>query len=205
MTHLGRDELVRWRDGGAEADRERIVDHLAECADCVADYAELMRTRPAESLPSVLDPAAFVRRGHAALRPAASPGRRLAWRLVPLAAAAAFVVALAGPRLWVPTRPEPILRGADFTELTPQGPVRPPIEFRWRTPVKASRYLVEVYDADRQPLWRGEAAGASLSAGPDLERRLQPGREYRWLVTALDARGQTLSVSPLTSFRLTLP
>jgi hypothetical protein len=204
MTHLQREELVRWRDGAAEADRARIVGHLAECADCVAGYAELIRTRPAEGVPSVLEPTAFVPRGHAALRPAASPGRHT-WRWVPLAAAAALVVALAGPRLWVPRRQEPILRGADFSELTPQGPVRPPIEFRWRTPVRASRYLVEVYDPDRQPLWRGEAAGASLSAGEDLERRLQPGREYQWLVTALDARGQTVSVSRLTSFRLTPP
>jgi hypothetical protein len=201
VTHLRRDELLRWRDQAAESDRARVVSHLAECAACAAAYAELIRTRPAEDGPPVLQPEAFLRRGYSAAGP--KPPRVWVRRWAPLAAAAVLAVALAGPLFWQSrVEQQPTLRGAELQELGPSGDVRPPFEFRWRAPGAAARYLVEVYDGDRRLIWRGETRAEPLAASEELLRRLRPDTEYRWLVTALDARGQTLAVSPLTPFRL---
>ena len=90
VTHLTRDELVRWRDAPHQGDRDRIVLHLAACDDCGALYAELMRTRPATAAAEVLAPAAFAKAGLKA-----GPTRPAAWRRVAnllAAAASAFRV-----------------------------------------------------------------------------------------------------------------
>jgi hypothetical protein len=63
MTHLTRADLTRWRDAPDPADRDRIVLHLAECDECGALYADLMRTRPAAAGPDELEPAAFMKAG----------------------------------------------------------------------------------------------------------------------------------------------
>ena len=46
MTHLERDEILRWWQEGAPSDRHRIVEHLAECDRCGALFGEVIDTRP---------------------------------------------------------------------------------------------------------------------------------------------------------------
>ena len=65
MTHLSKSELVRWRDTPVEADRTRIIGHLAVCDQCSAEYAELVRTQPLEQPRPNLDINAFLAAGAA--------------------------------------------------------------------------------------------------------------------------------------------
>ena len=46
MTHLDREEIVRWWQEGAPSDRHRFVEHLAECDACGALFGELIDARP---------------------------------------------------------------------------------------------------------------------------------------------------------------
>jgi len=118
-THLDRDQLIRWRDYGT-GDRDAVLVHLAACQACAADYAELVRTRPAAEGPTHFDPAQFVAAGYrvrerlAGMR-AADMSARAPWSWlatlwnpsVPMARIALvtnvalllFVVAVAMPRL----------------------------------------------------------------------------------------------------------
>jgi hypothetical protein len=201
VSHLSRDELVRWRDEGRPSERERVVGHLAECDACGAAYAELLWAAPAEPGPPRLDEAAFRARGYAAGQ--TRPLRFLARSRPALLAAAVAATAVTGAVLWrlgPPSAPsEAAIRGSAIQALAPVGAVSGPIEFRWASPIVAESYVVEVKDA------RGRVAATLLAeeeraADPSLDRRLLEGERYLWTVTALDADGEPLSRSAPQAF-----
>jgi hypothetical protein len=182
--HLTRTELERWRDHAPAEDRERVTTHLASCETCAARYAELFRTRPAIDR-----------------RPRAG-GRSWWLRLLPIGMVA-IVLAVVGPSMFWQAPTPPFVRGSDFTYLAPSGTLdAAPAELRWQTPVSASIFVVEVFDGGGGLVWRRETASVATVDARELADRLQPRREYRWMVTALDARGQPIVSSPLTPFQI---
>jgi hypothetical protein len=199
VAHLSRDELVRWRDTPSEAERARVLSHIAQCDACSGLLAELMRTRPIATPPQRFDGREFVERGYRA----ADPSRVRVLRFTPriaaaLAAAAAILLAIVLPGLrggpeTVPTDTNAV-RGGRIQAIAPVGDVDGPIAFSWSSPVSASRYAVEVLDGSGQRVFFGETRETRLVADEtgDLARALEPGARYTWTVAALDADGETI-------------
>ena len=208
--HLTSDELIRWRDEARPVDRARVVKHLAECDACGARLAELLRTQPPDAAPRRFDPSRFVARGidaGAAGLAVRSPGRwrRTGW-WVPAAAAAAILLAvLVVPQLRRPAAPSGTTRGAEIALAAPVGDVRAPITFTWTGATGASRYLVEIYDAELLRIAEGRTTGTRWTPGADVVSRLQPGRTYRWTVSALDSAGEPTQTSAMRRFTIVAP
>ena len=70
MTHLDREEIVRWWQEGAPSDRHRFVEHLAECDACGALLGEVIDARPSdETSRGIEEMDALKLRGYAAYAP----------------------------------------------------------------------------------------------------------------------------------------
>lgn len=203
MTHLTRDELLAWRDAPADGERARIVGHLASCDECGAAYAELIRTRPADAAPARFDERAFAERGYAAARPSPPPAPWLRPRvLVPLAAAAAVILALALPARDEerPADDADAVRGSKLETIAPDGRISGPLEFRWMTPFDRVRYVLNVTDANGNPVATRETRTGRLDADAALDAILQRGVTYRWTVTAVDEAGEVIATTPPRTF-----
>jgi hypothetical protein len=198
MTHLTGEELLSWRDAGEEADRARVVGHLAVCDECGAAYAELIRTRPATGSAGEVEAVAFRKAGYAARRsglPAYRPVL-LAAGLAAVAAAGVFLLARAGSP---PPTDQQAVRGTELVPLSPAGEVRAPFEFRWASPVSASSYRVDVIEPGGTTL-HSIRTPIEAAAGPELRALLRPGVRYVWTVTALTADGRTIMTSAAQPF-----
>lgn len=199
MAHLTRDDLVGWRDAPNPADRDRIVLHLAECDECGAAYAELMRTRPAAAGPAGLDPAAFVRAGVGA-----GPARHATWRriAIPLAAAAVLVLGVTT----LVRREAGSFRGGDAgVQLTaPSGTVDAgAIAFQWTAAADSpsQRLLIYALDDPLVPIVDAKNVSSPLQLTAAQAATLRRGTDYRWMIefTTRDGRVET---SAATGFRL---
>ena len=209
MTHLTSDELVRWRDEAAPADRERIVGHLAACDSCGAVYAELVRTLPAKNAVGRFTPGDFVERGYRVYR---AP-RTMAWTVrdwrIWSTAAAAILVVVAGT-LWAPSlgrrneRPPvgPEIRGTSIQAVSPVGVVSSPSTFRWSSPVRATTYTLDVRDETDVVVYSTSVREEKAEFPPDLWDRLKPGVRYSWIVTARDRAGDEITRSVPQPFRV---
>jgi hypothetical protein len=168
MTHFTDIELHRWRDAGPGTDRERVIAHIAECAECAARYAAAIRNRPLQAQPAN-DGADFV----------ALARRRAPKWVAPLAAAAVIAIAVMVPLTMRHREPALQLRGGGIQTFSSE------TELAWASGVAAARYRVEI------------SGGYQLVT--DKTRitipKLAPGT-YTWTVTALDAQGKPLAVSP---------
>ncbi len=185
MNHFTDIELHRWRDSGPGADRERVVAHLAECADCASRYAAVIRTMPLRAEPAV-EAQEFV-----------AAGRRIASRrrwVAPLAAAAVLVIAVAIPLMVHRTEPTLHFRGSGVQALAPQGAIdQSEVEFVWSSSITAARYRLRVSDAN--------FVYTTEVKEPPLRIPLKPG-EYWWTVTALDSNGKPLTSSQRLTFTI---
>jgi hypothetical protein len=214
MTHLTRADLTRWRDAPDPADRDRIVLHLAECDECGALYADLMRTRPAAAGPDELEPAAFMKAGFEAgpvpqptTAPAiqsTSPARSGMWRRVAIPLAAAAVVILGVTTLL--RRDSASFRGGDnaLQLSAPSGTVATgALTFQWTAPpdTPSQRLLVYALDDPSQPAVDAKNVTSPFRLTGEQAARLRPGTDYRWMIefTTRDGRVET---SPATAFRL---
>jgi hypothetical protein len=201
VTHLTRDELVRWHETGSAQDRDRIVGHLAACDDCGRLYGEVLQTSPV----AVPVPLADAARELAPLGHRAVSGRRAFWspgRLVAAAAAVVLLGVLASPMVSRWTTGEDSDRGVRGTTLqvtSPVGPVVPPLEFQWASPFAASRYRVEVLDASGQVVALATVAAERATWSDFAAPTPAPGA-YTWRVTALDGSGATIAVSNTGAF-----
>ncbi|MBM3818313.1 MAG: hypothetical protein FJW14_04720 [Acidimicrobiia bacterium] len=192
--HLTRDELIRWRDRSDEADRPRLMNHLASCADCRRQLAALTRENPAGAEPA-FDPGVFVAAGRAVYRPARSWWQQpRVWIAASGLAAAALVLAVVIPRALDRPLDDGGIRSAELRPLAPVGEAPAPAEFRWTSPFAAPRYRLEVRDSANQIVLGGETAAETYTI-PDLFRsRLVPGT-YTWTVDALDESGEIIASS----------
>ena len=193
MTHLVREDLERWRDQGRPEDRERITSHLAECEECTATFAEVVRTAPLETAATRLDPSKFVARGYAVRKPAKPVAQVVSWKAwagaLSAAALVVLVVLVGLPGSDDPTGP--VTRGgititaADATSVS------------WTSGITAPRFQVELVDARNVALYRFTTSDRTVAVPPDTRARLAPG-EYTWKVTALDDEGRPISAATRT-------
>lgn len=204
MTHLGRDELLRWHREGPPAERERVFGHLSSCEACRRELAELARADvPAPSEERVREAVPIGLRALPATPPAHRPAfGRPAWVLSGLAAAVVLGAALLVLRAPSPPPspgPSAAVRGDEIQPLAPVGDVSGPVAFRWSSPVRAARFRLAVRDR----------AGAVVYTAETTEERHEPvlgalrhGGPCTWQVEALDATGAVLARSPGQPFRL---
>ena len=194
MTHLSDDDLRRWRDGGAESERARIVSHLAECESCAGRYAAIFRTRPLET-PGTAASEEFKLRGYAAYR-RSSVNRWISLFARPAAALATVVLIVAA--LWTirDWQAERVYRGGgagvDLLAPSDGSTVANDVAFQWRVET-ASGCRLRVYDPSRPDspiIDRRADPGAQAQAGE--RERLVAGVTYRWFVECSSADGQRI-------------
>lgn len=199
MSHLTRQELLVWRDYPTEDARPRVVGHLAACDACAGLYAEIVRTAPAAAEPARFDAAAFVPRGlEAARRGRRSSGAR-AWWVAGLAAAAGLALTVL---VWPPgPEPESTVRGARaFQALLPSGPVARVDAFTWDAPEGAESFRIEIADESGALVHEMRVTGRRAVLPAEAAARLRPGVRYTWLISRLDARGDTIESAPAVGF-----
>jgi hypothetical protein len=201
MTHLLREELVRWRDQGLPEDRERVITHLATCKTCADAYAELVREAPATQPLEHFNPADFVKRGYAARKSTGAPvaaGAFMSWKLWAGAISAVALVVLVvatGPDLRRMLESSDGARGAgiELTTPTATGGTLPSLE--WKTGLTASRYRVELTDPAGATVYQAETNASSVTLPANVAGALLPGTSYTWRVTAFDRDGQAMATA----------
>jgi anti-sigma factor RsiW len=165
QRHLELDEVAAYVDGSVPDDvRAGIEDHLASCAGCRAEVAEVSRIV-------------------AAVAPPRWAGRSV-WIL---AAAAVAAVLLALPRT-SQTRMAPEHREAAVTNtvapraVVPRGAVESATAFVWSAVPYADAYRVRVFDPTGTVIWESETA--DTIAQPPRSIVVRAGRPYYWKVEA---------------------
>ena len=205
--HLSAEQLRRWRDGEAEADRQRIVEHLAVCDACSARYAELIRTRPIDTAPTRFEPADFVARGEQVL----APPERSRWgmpRWLPAFGAALVVVLGAGYFLARDTIDrDAVYRGAEApVELVRPMDTRVPaadLVFEWRAGEPLGPFRLRVVDlaVPEKPLIDRENVRSGYRPTGEERERFKAGVMYRWFVEFRSASGG-VDASPAGRFEI---
>jgi hypothetical protein len=199
MTHVMREELIRWRDQGRAEDRDRIVSHLASCKSCAAQYAELVRTAPSEQSPVRFDPADFVQRGYAVRNRSRVPSAVIPlmswkpWTAGLSAAALLFLVLTIVP----PSGYQSGTRGTEI-ELTSSGAAGQPPVIQWTTDIAAARFRVELLDPTQKPVYETVTETNQATVPADISAGLRPGGVYTWKVTALDSDGTAVTSASQT-------
>lgn len=195
---------MQWRRGGA--DRERFIGHLASCASCREALAALVRDGPVPESPATLRPHEFVARGYAAQGRPRAVLRMRALIGAALVAAASLAVAMLRPFSGPMPLPAPIesagVRGGDIQLLGPSGPVTEVREFRWSSPVAATRYRLQVRDDGGAVVHETLATSERTTLPEEARARLRPGRAYSWRVEALDGAGEVILASRPLTFRI---
>jgi hypothetical protein len=164
--HLEADEIAAYVDGIAVGDaRVAIQAHLAACAECRAEVAEV--------LPIVR------------ALPRARRVRRQIW--IPAAAAAGLVLLWAGPRvLREPAveehREEAVTMTVSPRAVAPIGAVDAVTVLVWSALPSADRYRARLFDSDGTVIWEHETGDtvAALPRSVTLRARLP----YFWKVEA---------------------
>jgi hypothetical protein len=199
MSHLSHDDLTRWRDAGGDADR--VLGHLAGCPECRRALAALVRESPPPEVPAHVRAKDFTPQGHAAHRAPRRVGAVGAAFGAGLAAAAALAIVLLRPAAAPspaspPPPPVPVasagVRGSDIQLREPAGAVRGAVEFRWSSPLAASRYRLEVRDAKGVLVYEARATAEHAPLPDEVRVRLRPGETYTWSVDGLDAGGDVV-------------
>ena len=156
------DLLLAVAKGDAPAsERPVVLDHVAQCPDCRADF-ELLRT--------------------------VSGDRLVARRRVPLLALAASLAALAGAAVLVwQGRPgsSDAWRGGDAVALVaPIGAVSPqaPLQFVWHAVRGAVAYDLEVFDVQGTAVWTTRTQDTAVALPTPVP--LAAGIDYLWRVRA---------------------
>lgn len=200
MSHFTDIELRRWRDHGPGDDRTRIVGHLAGCSLCASRYADALRAAPLEAVEAD-DVSGFAAAGYRAANEAAGSGTRWRW-IAAVAAAAVVALAVLVPKLMPPPDTGLRFRGTQLHALAPAGATAGPLEFTWSSAIEAPRYRVEM-GTGSQTLYATESTGSPVRAPESIGRALQPGTDYWWTVTALDASGQPMHLAARQTFSIT--
>lgn len=209
MTHLTLAELTRWIDEGRADERERVLSHLASCDACRAALADMVRMQLPAVQSTRFDARDFVTKGHDAYPGTTRNATRWNWRMAVAAsgvAAGLLLAAVVIPPLFRTASESGTIpaetRGGDVRLIEPSGEVRAPFEFRWASPVAASRYRVSVFGAGHRVIYTESSRIERLPVPPDLRARLSQGGEYTWSVDALDAADSRIVVSSRQPFTI---
>ena len=181
--HLEPNEIASYVDGDVPGEvRASIEAHLADCAECRAEVAEVSR---------------IVRTA-----PSAGGVSRRVW--IPAAAAAALALLWVGPRAFrdqgpAEHRDEAVTSTVAPHPITPIGSVATATALVWSSVPYANNYRVRLFGTDGTVLWEREGMDTIVSIPDSI--RLQPRVPYYWRVeahTGFDRRAE----SDLVEFRL---
>ena len=181
--HLTVDDVAAYADRGlATAERARVEEHLAACAECRAEVVAVRR----------------LTRSFAARR---------RWVMAPLAAAAAVLVLVVAPwqRLGQHGDPPPLLREPAVkatvapTPIAPGGRVGTLPALTWSSVPRADRYQVTLFDQNGSVVWETHTADTTVVVPATVS--LVPGVPQYWKVAARTELGRW-AASDLTSFTL---
>jgi hypothetical protein len=93
-------------------------------------------------------------------------------------------------------------RSTQVAIVSPAGDVAAaPAELRWRTVDAASQYHVRLLEMDGAEVWSADTAAAAIAIPSQVRAQLQPGRSFRWQVSARNAEGR-IAESSLQSFHI---
>jgi anti-sigma factor RsiW len=173
MTHVSPEALAGYLDADLSSEERTQVElHLASCDECRAQLADIHRLQRVR------------------LR------RKWVPFLVPAAAAAMLVVAIALPR--EDTKPSDIRSGPVAEEQlvvvspVPSTKIAPgSINFVWRSAGPGASYTITLQEPDGRPVWTAATAD-TVAALPD-SITLAEGRLWFWFVDALLPNGRSLS------------
>jgi anti-sigma factor RsiW len=172
MMHLSPGAVAGYLDDDLPGEEQRQVElHLAACAECRAELAEIRRLQL---------------------------GRRRHWVmvLVAAAAAAAVLLAIALPRQAGspsdiragPTAESPLA----IVSPVPSAEIAPgPIAFTWRSAGAGASYTFTLQEANGRVVWTSRVAD-TVAVLPDSVA-LSPGLTWFWFVDALLPDGRSLS------------
>jgi hypothetical protein len=125
------------------------------------------------------------------------------------AAAAAALLLVASLPLRDRTGPgdddDAAIRGSSIQQLSPIGAVRSPLTFEWASPVKASRFTIEVREPDGRTILQAASETQSWQPTPEQQSRFDQGRDYEWQVTGFDGAGSEIIRAPWQRFRVGSP
>jgi hypothetical protein len=101
-----------------------------------------------------------------------------------------------------PVRPVPRPGSTEIVAFLPTGQVRRVSEFRWASPVDASRYIVVVRHAgSTAEVLRRETTAQVLTIDAELAPRFRPG-DYNWTIEAVGSNGRAVAHSNVQTFLL---
>ncbi len=193
------------------AEHQVALDHITACPECASTFRGLaMLSREAHEFDkSALGMRAGTESQNVGFRRSRShrPSRLFLGSLLATAAALLIFIALPVNRPKENNEPDRItdaLRARPESQPIPAAPVgpvsEPPVAFSWEGVPGASRYRVELFSAEAEPLWQsGLVETTSLDFPADLA--LEPGRYY-WQVRAFPSEGTNPAVSELVAFDL---
>ena len=174
-------------------DRERLVRHVSNCADCRHRVAAVARALSDPGVTAAIGATSFVSRR-----------RRVSFRFAVASAtvAAAAVLFLVLPRFdgerAAPHR-APTLVESTPLPIAPIGLVEEARLLRWGSTVGADRYRVTLFDTSGDVLYEAETPDTSVSL-PDTIL-LRPGQRYLWKTEARTGWDRW-TVSKLASFTI---
>lgn len=187
--HPTAQELYQARRSPEQPASRRILDHALLCAGC----SEEMLHQEAFDAPQPISSAELEghwRRFRASGPPTMRPKPRrwtpyLALAATVAAAALGLALLLRQPSIGEPPAGEDVVRGSELpsSAWSPTGTLaQPPREFRFPGAGGPGRQVM-LFDAARTFTWTSEAtAGESVELPPEVIAKLEPGREYYWLV-----------------------
>ena len=169
--------------------KNRVVDHISECAHCAEDFQFIHGIRTRER-----DLAEEIRAIARNRRPSFLYAQRPLWNYVIGTSLIAIVIAAVFMFRGAPPPDGGRNRPAIMPEiLAPTGPIAadPPLLFKWRPVAGAASYVIEVYDESLQFIWESPPVSTTAAILPaHLWQVLSDGSDYYWSVTAYDSEGK---------------
>jgi len=203
MTHLTRRDLEAWHAGELDHDRARVIAHLAACAACAEQLANIERQASGNELETAIEMAPFRAAGlraGAAGQPAAFDWRRLGL--------AAVLVLAVGSAAYYSMRRDGggAERGGAHAALTlnaPSGDVAAGdvLRFTWTGSVPHTRVIIIDLSTGSEPVIDRAVTGNALELDAADRAKLAAGKPYRWFIEYRDATGVLQSTATM-QFRI---
>ncbi len=169
-----------------------ILDHVSRCFHCAQEFDFILNTLRQESN---LNQEIGKTASRTSAKNSQSSLPRKFPKLIPVAALISVIVISAGYYTfkYVQKKEYRSLRASPL-ELT--NPVDRPVGvgeliFEWKDISETCHYKVEVFDESLLPIWKGEDIYSNyIKATPTLLRKLDKGKTYFWMVTAVCTDGR---------------
>lgn len=191
MTHLTRRDLEAWHAGELDHDRARVIAHLAACAACAEQLADIERHASGDEGETMIEMAPFREAG---LRAGGSEGPAIFdWRRLGMAAVLVLAVGTAayysmrrdggGPERGTAT--EALMLNGPSGDVAAGGTWR----FTWTGSVPQARLIIIDLAAGSAPVIDRAVSGNELELEAPERATLLAGKPYRWFIEYRDETG----------------